>query len=280
MSWAMINGEILEEQKAFVSVADLSVTRGYGIFDYFRTSRGVALFRKEHLQRLFTSADHLKLKIPNSLEDLEMQSQRLIQKNGYLVSGIRIVVTGGISEDSYSIGRPSVIITEKVLSIAETMSRGYHLITHTFRRELPEVKSINYLTGIFLLEKIRGLGADDVLYVYENRILELPRANIFIVTKDNSLVTPDQGMLHGITRNKVLKLAEKEMAVECRAITLNELMNASEVFITSTTKRIIPVLSVNGKMIGSGRNFPVAQTLFQQLLQLEAAYIHDGAGTN
>ncbi|MGO8055712.1 aminotransferase class IV, partial [Rhizobium leguminosarum] len=88
-------------------------------------------------------------------------------------------------------------------------------------------------------------------------ITECPRSNLFIVTKENKLVTPAHNILKGITRKNVLQLASSIMEVEERDIKLTELLDAAEVFLTSTTKKVLPVLNVDGNAIGNARPGPV-----------------------
>jgi D-alanine transaminase/branched-chain amino acid aminotransferase len=269
MAYSILNGQLIDEKEANVSVNDLSVCRGYGVFDYFRTREGVSLHRREHLDRLFWSAGRLRLNIPYSLQQLEHHAEVLVKKNGFISSGVRIIVTGGYSEDAYSIGEPTVIITEKELHIDRNLPRGIRLITHSFQREMPDVKTTNYLTGIFMQHQIRKSAADDVLYVYEGNIRECPRSNIFIVTKDNTLITPEDSVLYGITRKNIIEHAGEIMKIECRSVLIEELYAASEVFISSTSKRIVPVYSVNDSVIGKPGLHPVTTKLYQLLLEQE-----------
>jgi branched-subunit amino acid aminotransferase/4-amino-4-deoxychorismate lyase len=99
-------------------------------------------------------------------------------------------------------------------------------------------------------------------------VLEFPRANVFAVTKSGTVITPGENVLKGITRMMVLQLAEKKYKVEKRQVTVNELYNAAEVFLTSTTKRILPVLKINGQII-SGKPGAITVDLYNSFLQLE-----------
>ena len=127
------------------------------------------------------------------------------------------------------------------------------LITYEFLRDLPSIKSINYLTAVWLREKVKHAGADDVLYYKNNEVSELPRSNFFIITKDDVIVTPAKDVLPGITRMKLIELASSEYKVEERTLTLDEVFAAKEAFMTSTTKQLVPIIQVDKNIIGKGR---------------------------
>lgn len=273
--YAIINHTLLPLEQAVVPVNDLSVQRGYGVFDFFRTQNGVPLFIDEHLDRLERSAAALHLPLPYSRAEWKEQIQLLMQQHRFPCSGIRITVTGGSSADTYTPGTPRVLITEQPLTMqdASTPHPGFRLITHTHVRELPEVKSINYLTGVWLQPKVKAAGADDVLFVKNGYISELPRSNVFVITKGGTLCTPSENILHGITRQKVLSLASEILPVEERLVSFNELLDAAEAFVTSTTKRLIPILSVNGQTIGKGTAGEVTRLLYARFVEMEQQYL-------
>lgn len=275
LMFAIINNTLLPIEQAVVPVNDLSVQRGYGVFDFFRTQNALPLFVEEHLARLERSAAAMHLSLPYTRRELYQQIQRLMQENQLSCSGIRITVTGGSSADMYTPGTPNVIITEHPLTMQDpaNMHPGFRLITHAHVRELPEVKSINYMMGVWLQPKVKAAGANDVLFVKDGLISELPRSNVFIISKEGALVTPSDNILHGITRQKVLTLASEAMPVEIRPVTLEELSRAAEAFVTSTTKRLIPVLSVNGKPIGNGIAGAITAQLYRRFVEMEQQYL-------
>jgi D-alanine transaminase/branched-chain amino acid aminotransferase len=110
---------------------------------------------------------------------------------------------------------------------------------------LPQLKTIDYLTAIWLQPLRKEKGADDLLYHQNGFISESPRSNFFLVKADGTIVTPTEGVLPGITRKKVLQVAKKHFNVEERAILLHELKEAKEAFLTSTTKQILPLSQVD-----------------------------------
>ena len=113
-----------------------------------------------------------------------------------------------------------------------------------------------------------------MLYYNKESITELPRSNVFIVTANNKLVTPAHNILYGITRKNIIELAAEIMPVEERNISVEELLNASEVFLTATTKKIIPIVRINGQPIANAKPGPVTTKLFEKFLQLETQLTH------
>lgn len=269
--WAFINNQFLEAEKAVLPVSDLSIQRGYGVFDFFRTVDNVPLFIDYHLDRLQHSASVLRLQLPFAKEELKKIITELINKNQPGTSGIRITVTGGNAIDTYTPTTPNIIITQSPLTMDAEFdaSKGLHLITEEYVRELPTAKSINYLMGVYLQQKVKDAGAGDVLYVKNEFISELPRSNVFIVSKDNVLITPDSNVLYGITRKHILQLASKVLTVKEQPVQLDDLLNAKEVFVSSTTKRLLPVYAVNGKQIADGKAGVTTALLYHLFQELE-----------
>ena len=269
--WAFINDQFVKAEQAVLPVSDLSIQRGYGVFDFFRTVEKVPLFIDDHLDRLQHSASVLRLLLPFSKDELKNIVHELIGKNDLSTSGIRITVTGGNATDTYTPTSPNMVITQNPLTMDEVFdaSKGLQLITEEYVRELPTVKSINYMMGVYLQTKVKDAGADDVLYVKNGIISELVRSNVFIITKDEELLTPDANVLHGITRKQILQLAKKIITVKEQPVTIDDVLNAKEMFVSSTTKRLLRVFSVNGTQIGNSSSGTVTANLFQRFLELE-----------
>ncbi|QNA44564.1 aminotransferase class IV [Lacibacter sediminis] len=276
--WAFINNQFVTADQAVLPVSDLSIQRGYGIFDFFRTVEHVPLFIDHHLVRLQHSASVLRLQLPFSNDELKNIVRELINKNNLPTSGIRITVTGGNAADTYTPTTPNIVITQSPLTMdaAFDASKGLHLITEEYVRELPTVKSINYLMGIYLQQKVKDAGADDVLYVKNGHISELVRSNVFAVTHQNELITSDANVLYGITRKHILQVAAQTMGEKEQAVSLHDVLHAKEVFVSSTTKRLLPVFSINGNKIGNGIAGTVTTDLYQRFLELEHQVIGKG----
>ena len=233
----LINGEIIPSDEAKLHVSDLSITRGYGIFDFFRTSSGKPLFMDHHLIRFRNSAKVLGLSLDYDDEIIKSWIIKLIELNGFKESSVKMVLTGGYSPGGYEPISPNFIIMLDECHFPPMCDyeNGVKLITQDHLREFPEVKSINYLTAVQSIRRCKEEGAADVLYHDGEMVLEVTRSNFFLV-KSGKIITPSEKILLGITRKHVLELAEKHYTVEVRDVRLSEIYEADETFITSSTQ--------------------------------------------
>ena len=273
-----INNQFLPATDGSLPVSDLSIQRGYALFDYLKVVNGIPLYVDDHLDRLFHSAEQLHLPIIHTREALKDIIRQLMQHNHQPHSGIRITLTGGNSPDGYSIATPNLIISQSPLQLPtpEAVERGIKLMTYPHQRQLPHVKTTDYVMAIWLQLQVKEQGADDILYYNEASISECPRANIFMV-KEGKLITPAQNILKGVIRKHVLQLAADMLPVEERDIPLQELRSAEEVFITSTTKQVLPVRQVDEVVLfkeGPGR---ITTQLLHLLQEQQAAQYKQAA---
>jgi branched-chain amino acid aminotransferase len=268
-SFVALNGNIIPTADATVFINDLSIQRGYGVFDFFKLVDGRPVFLDDHLKRFYHSAGQMRLNVKQTPEELKEILHSLIARNKLPDSGIRMTLTGGYSPDGFSIGEPNLIITQQEFSInKDAVRNGIRIVSYQHQRQFSEVKTIDYLMAIWLKTFIAENQADDVLYHYGNIISECPRANIFIVAQDGTLVTPVNNLLKGVIRKHVLQLASSMYRVEERDVDLSELYTAKEAFITSTTKNILPVIQVDKHVIGEGKLGETTRTLQDELIQL------------
>ncbi|MDB4927293.1 aminotransferase class IV [Mucilaginibacter sp.] len=264
--YTIVNEEFLPAATASVLITDLAVQRGYGIFDFFKTIDGEPVFVEDHLDRFYNSAAAMRLPVDKSREELKSLLFTLIKKNGLLDSGIKITLTGGYSTDGYTLAKPNMIITQQPLTInKELNTRGIKLITHPHQRQLAEVKTLDYLMAIWLQPLIKQKGADDVLYHNHGMVKECPRANFFIVTQDNQVITSADKILKGIVRKQVLNLYIDGITIREKEISLEDLKQCKEAFITSSTKNILPVTEIDGQIIGNGHAGDVTIALAEKL---------------
>ena len=244
MAYCFFNGKFLPEAEARVSVFDLGFLRGWGVFDFAYASGNKVFYGFEHLQRLQNSAAALKITLPYSIETIHKKTEELLQKNGLPESLIRWVLSGGAEEGG---GKPTfVILNERYIAPPKELSeRGAALHTIALKREIPSAKSLNYQIRYSHLAEMGEAGIFELLYVTGEEILECTTSNIFLV-KEGVLYTPLEEVLPGITRRVVIDLARSQgIKVMEKKLSLDNLKNADEVFITSTTKKILPVKKVD-----------------------------------
>ncbi len=270
-----VNGELIPKEEATLNVSDLAILRGYGMFDFFLVKKGQPLFFDDYLDRFERSAKLLHLEIPFSREALREQIMQVIRANGMQEAGLKLVLTGGYSGDGYAPAKPNLVIVQSPLPNypSTKYTDGVKLMLHEYHRSLPTAKSINYIVGINMLPQMRAAGAEDVLFYFDEKIYETTRANFFIVKNDDTIVTPGEGILAGITRKKTLEIIPDSYRVEVRDLALEELKTAREAFITSSTKNIMPVVQVDDITIGSGKPGKVTQHLMQLLEEKVKQYL-------
>lgn len=273
-----INGNITPMQNASASLKDLGLLRGYGVFDFFKVAGGIPLYLKAHLQRLQHSAQAFRLPMPKDEKGMAEAVYNLIEANDMHEGCIRILLTGGDSADGYQLAAPNCYITPHAFPKKQDAQyqNGIAVCTYDYQREMPDVKSTNYMMGVWLQPWLKEQQADDVIYCRNGVVSETPRSNVFVVTASGELITPAAGMLKGITRNNVLKLAPGIMRVHEQELTMVDLHTAAEIFITSTTKGVLPVCRLNHQPVGNGSPGPYALRLQGMLAELEEQTIAAG----
>ncbi len=270
VTYVILNGVQIPEHEAQLSINDLAIVRGYGIFDYFKTVQGTPLFLEDNLDRFYNSARLMDLPVNYSRTEIKSMIEQLMLANNMPDSGIKILLTGGYSPDGYSIAEPNLIISQHPITrddLAE--NKGIKLLPFEYHRPFSQVKSIDYVMGIQALKKAKEVGANDVVYVQNGLLSECPRANFFLVSHDGTLLTAGDDVLQGITRMKILEVAKEHFKIDVRDISLEDLKNASEAFISSTTKNITPVTEVLGHKefgAGAGKVTKQLQVLLNQLM--------------
>ncbi len=259
-----LNGEILPAAKATLRITDLALLRGFGIFDFMRTHRKKPFLIERYLDRFFKSARLIDLEVPFQREYIQDLIGKLLDENQIYEAGIRMVLTGGYSENGYTPSNPNFFILIEKINFPpdEYYEHGVKLYFYHHQRELSQIKSINYISPIALRSKIQSSQAYDVLYYFNDQVLEVSRSNFFIV-RDGKIITPDTNILLGITRASVIEQAKKHYKVEERVITAAELWQADEAFMTGTTKKVLPVNQVGEKIIGNGTPGPITRHLME-----------------
>lgn len=269
------NGKILRKSAVKVGISDLVMLRGYGAFDFMRTYGGVPFRIQDYLARFEGSAKGMKLKLPLPRKKIVAIIDLLLRKNGASAVkdlGIRLLLTGGYSLDSYlPAAKPNLfILIEDLPRYPDWWSeKGVKLVTHEYGREMARVKTINYLTAINLADVRRKQKAQDTLYCRHGNVLETTRNNFFLF-HGNTLVTAGENMLQGITRKAVLEMASKKFKVEVRKVSVSELNRCTEAFITGTTRGITPVVQINDRKIGKGKvgeNTKILMRMFEECVE-------------
>ena len=262
------DGKIIPTETATIHPMDLGLIRGFGIFDFFRTSGHTPLFLEHYLDRFSSSAEKTHIPLRYSREELRAIIAELIEKNDLQDGGLRMVLSGGISENHFSPAEGKLFIFAESLSMPsdEKYQQGIKLLTLEYVRPIAEIKTTNYTLPVWHSVNWKRLGAEDVLYHWNGVVSESSRSNFFMV-KNGVVHTPDQHILMGITRKHILKIAGN---VVIRPITLEEVWDADEAFISSTTKVLLPVTQLDDRKIGNGKPGPITLDILEKFKLLEA----------
>ena len=267
------NGTVLPADQIGVGVTDLSLLRGYGLFDYFLTYNGRPFQWAWYWERFANSAMRMHLPLPVTKEEGYQIVMDLIERSGQPDVALRFVMTGGYAPDSITIRKPNLLIMSEDIhpTAQQQYADGVRVILDEYVREMAEVKSTDYKRLILLADEIRAAGAQDVLFCKDGEISELSRSNFFIV-KGEKLITPDRHILRGITRRTVLQLARTDFQIEERPVLLSELYDADEAFTTSSTKKVLPIVQVGNLTIADGKPGPKSAWLLSQFNELVARW--------
>ena len=285
-----LNGELVPEDEAKVSVFDHGVLYGDGVFEGIRVYNGRVFRLQQHLERLYSSAAAIMLDIPLTVEELTEATVETCRANEMADGYIRLVVTrgrGDLGLDPRKCREPTTFIIADSIEFypEEYYDNGLEVITCVTRRNSPDaldpaIKSLNYLNNILAkIETVRAGVPEGIMLSTDGYVAECTGDNIFLV-RDDHVVTPpiSVGNLRGITRQAVIELLA-EMGIETHEelFRLLEVYNANEMFLTGTAAEIVPVARVDGRPIGDGRPGPLTGKLrekFDELTQREGLPVY------
>ena len=275
-----VNGRISGERDAVISVLDHGFVYGEGVYETLRTYGGRLFLYERHMRRLRNSAALIDLAIPFSDAELAMQIEETIAaaelagKEAYL----RLLVTRGVGDLTYHLSatpKPSVVIIVKPLpdQAPELYENGVQVALVDVVRNHPQsvnpmIKSNNLMNSALAAQQAFKRGAfEAVMRNYRGELTECATANLFIVHNGTALTPPlECGLLPGVTREVLFEVG-RDLGMEVREQVLRDtdLLGAGEAFLTSTTREVLPIVSVDGRAIGNGKPGPVTGKLLQGL---------------
>ncbi len=272
-----IDGRYYDERSAKISVFDHGLLYGDGVFEGIRAYNGRVFKLKEHIDRLFCSAKSILLTMPMSHAEIMRAVVETCRRNKVRDGYIRLVVTRGVGTlglNPNRCKRGSVIIIAGKIQLypPELYERGMEIVTVPTTRNLhnavnPAIKSLNYLNNILAKIEANNAGCEEAIMLNsEGFVSECTGDNLFII-KDGQLFTPplSAGALYGITRSVVMEIAgESCYRVAEPNLTRHDLFNADECFLTGTGAEIVPIVKIDGRVIGDGRPGVITQKLVSQ----------------
>lgn len=275
MGMYYIDGHFVNETEAVLPVSDLAILRGYAVFDFLRTYNGHPFHLEAHLKRLRNSAALIGLACPWSLEELSDIVGKTLVQNDYPESNIRLLITGGDSEDSISPGQnPRLLVMVRPVAPHPEIwyKEGAKIITARLNRYIPGAKSTDYIRAIVTLKDAEAAGAIESVYVNkEDQVLEGTTSNLFVV-RGNKVITPSDDILPGITRDVLLDIMKPQVPVELRPVSREELLSSDEVLIASSTKEVVPIVQVDDQIIADRLPGPVTLKAMKLFRDYTEAY--------
>lgn len=270
-----LDGAYMPREEARVSVFDHGYLYGDGVFEGIRAYDGRVFKLTEHLERLYEGAHHIMLEIPLSMQEMEAATLETLRRNNLKDAYIRIVVSRGVGDlglDPRKCSRATVVIIADKISLfpQEYYEQGLSLITAATRQRCsdtiePRIKSLNYLNNILVkIEAVQAGVMEAIMLNAQGFVVEGSGSNVFIVNKKGEIITPPTylGILEGITRNTVIKLALAQ-GLQAREdiFTRHDLYTAQECFLTGTAAELIPVISIDRRAVGKGVPGPLSKKL-------------------
>ncbi|CAO4137946.1 D-alanine aminotransferase [Methylorubrum aminovorans] len=268
---AYLNGEFLPLDEARVPVMDRGFLFADGIYEVAAVLHGRLVDNAGHLARLDRSLSEIGIRNPHSAEAWERLETQLVERNGVREGLVYIQVTRGVAERDFSYPKgdvaPTVVMFTQEKSIvnnpmAETGAKAITVPDLRWKRR--DIKSVALLAQVLAKQQASEAGVAEAFMVEDGVVTEGSSSTVFIVTKGGALVTRplSHAVLPGITRKAVLALAEETgLSFEERLINARELPEAAEAFYTSASAFVMPVVEIDGKILGDGRPGPVARRL-------------------
>lgn len=280
-----VNGRITGEGEAVVPVLDHGFLFGEGVYEVMRTYGRRPFLYRRHMDRMRRSAAMIDLAVPFTdeylLGEIEKTAERFYEVQGEAGAGlemyVRVLLTRGVGAINYDVRScpaPTVVIIVKpqVDPPAEAYEQGVRVILVPVVRNHPNsinplIKSNNLLNNALAWQQAKRQGGfEAIMRNYRGEISECSQSNLFVV-KDGRVATPplEAGLLAGITRAFVFECGESA-GVPVREATLHDadLFGADEVFLTSTTREIVPIVGIDDRAVGAGAPGPVTRQLLAE----------------
>ncbi|MBL7134424.1 MAG: branched-chain-amino-acid transaminase [Phycisphaerae bacterium] len=279
-----LDGSLVDEAEAKISVLDHGTLYGDGVFEGIRVYGGKIFEMRAHVERLFVSADKIRLEIPYDRQAIIDAMYETLEANGQRDAYIRLVVTRGpgtLGLSPFRCPTPTVFIIAGQIALypQEMYDNGMAvIIAKTVRTSPtmldPSVKSLNYLNNIMAKIEAVDAGVEEaVMLNVHGNVAECTGDNLFLVN-DGQVRTPPTtaGVLVGVTRGVVIRLAgELDIPLVEADITPDQLHRADECFLTGTAAEVIAVTRIDGRTIGTGKAGPVTTRLLKAFRDYIAA---------
>ncbi|MED4203026.1 D-amino-acid transaminase [Neobacillus mesonae] len=284
MKYAIVNDHIINREEAKVDIEDRGYQFGDGVYEVIRVYNGKMFTVKEHMERFVRSAESIGIKIPYASENITKMLEDLIEKDNLKLGIVYMQITRGAAPRNHAFPSGDVVpvITaytkEMPIPEANLQSGVKTILTEDIRWLRCDIKSLNLLGNILAKQKAAEQGCYEAIQHRGQDVTEGSSSNVYIV-KNGTVITHESNnlILKGITKDVILKVcAENEIPVEERTFSLEELAQADEVFLSSTTSEVTPIVVIDEKKVGTGSPGPITkklQALFKQEIENQCGII-------
>lgn len=268
--YVMLNGSVVPFEQASLSIMDRGFLFADGIYEVSAVLDGKLVDNDAHLARLERSLGEISIVSPYKVDEWVEYQQILIDKNGLTEGIVYIQVTRGTAERDFTYDAataPTTVMFTQAKTIVNSplAAKGASVVSlPEIRWQRRDIKSVALLAQVMAKQQAASAGANEVFFVEDGFITEGGSSNVFMITPDRHLVTRplSNKILPGITRKAVLALAQNAgFSIEERPFPVAEALDAAELFYTSASTFITPVVSLDGKPIGRGIPGPLTLTL-------------------
>ncbi len=280
---AYVNGEFVPLERAVVHVEDRGFQFADAVYEVVRTYGGRPFAVEEHLARLWRSLEAIQLRHDFNRQELAGLIHQAVERAGFAEAIVYLQITRGQARRHRGFpaeGRPTLVLTVRQLeSSAALRTTGVRVVTVPDTRWMRcDIKSVGLLANVLAYNAAREAGAHDAIFVEaDGTVNEATAGNVFVVN-DGLLRTPPKGarILPGVTRDKLIRAASAAgIPMSEERIRRDELFAASEMFLSSTTAEVVPVVAVDGRAVGAGVPGPVSARLYEQFERMFVVPLRD-----
>lgn len=271
MNIIYLNGQFKQYKDALIHVEDRGMEFADGIYEVILFKNNKLIDGEAHIDRLFRSLKALDIKIDLTSSDIEKIIFELFAKNNQENGSLYLQITRGFSKRVQIIEKNiEATIFAKINSLLGDIKKIPNPIsvitTEDIRWKRCDIKSIALIAGSMAKQKALDLGFDDAVFIKDSMVMEASFANIFIVDEKDNLITrfTDNYILAGVTRERIINLAgNNNIEVVEKSFSYSELLNAKEVFVTSSTLLVRPINKVDDRIIFDGEVGAVTKKLYK-----------------
>ena len=265
------NGAYSYTDQITIPVDNLGYNRSFGVFDFMRMEKGRILFLEDHLIRFENSQKFLFKVAPYSKAQLREILNTLIDLNKVKESTFKFILSADIIKGKMT---PHLVVLNAPYHKypSSYFAAGTNLLEASYVREFSEIKTLNYMTSFQHFEEMQKNKSVDILFHRNDQVSEASRSNVFMI-KNGQIYTSKKDILNGITRKAIIRVFKGNLKVKIKDLGFKELLASEEVFITSTLKKVMPIVKIGKYKIGNAKVGPVTKQAIERFQEISDSYV-------